>query len=158
MHSDEEHLRKDSVSEGTHTKAPQRPLSVLRSLRDELRARLLHEVADFRVYVALEKAIATIEEAEAAEPKGNRTPRVRELARKLLEESGPLSTNEIVDKLHGLGAHTTVNSVSSSLSQASDFVNVMLNGSRHWWIAGRPMPAGIEIQSARDARARKRAR
>ncbi|WP_406857163.1 hypothetical protein ABEG18_05870 [Alsobacter sp. KACC 23698] len=158
MQTEEEHRRKESVSEGTHTKAPQRPLSVLRSLRDELRARLLQDVADFRVYVALENAILAIEEAEAAEPKANRTHGVRDWARKLLEESGPLSTSQIVDKLHGLGAHTTVSSVSSSLSQASDFVSVSFQGSRRWWLAGRPIPEDPASPPQIGARARNRAR
>jgi hypothetical protein len=116
------------------------PLSVLRALRDELREKLLRDVADFRIYVALEQAIQSVEESRGGARKEHRSPGLRLAVRSLLDQHGPLSTREIIRRLRQAGLPTSMNSVSSSLSQSSAFVNIRYQGRPHWWFANRPAP------------------
>ncbi|WP_460451770.1 hypothetical protein [Alsobacter sp. SYSU BS001988] len=119
---------------------PKDPLTVLRALRDELRERMLRDVADFRIYVALEEAIQAVEEPQPDARKEHRSPGLRLAVRTLLDQHGPLGTRDIIRRLRAAGVPTSMNSVSSSLSQSAAFVNIRYQGRPHWWFANRPVP------------------
>ncbi|WP_188518444.1 hypothetical protein [Alsobacter metallidurans] len=117
------------------------PLDVMKALRDDLRDKLLRNVSEFRVYLALEEAIQAIEGAPSSIDRPHRSRSLRVLARQLLSErETPLSTGELADGLKALGAPTSENSISSSLSQSPDFISVRWGGKPRWWLTGRPTP------------------
>ncbi|WP_146140297.1 hypothetical protein [Alsobacter soli] len=114
---------------------------MMKALRDELKDKLLRNVSEFRVYLALEEAIHSVEGSGPGAERPQRSRSLRILARQLLSErAAPQSTGELAEGMRSLGSPTSDNSISSSLSQSPDFVSVRWGGRPRWWLANLPTP------------------
>ncbi len=133
-------------------------VETLRALWDELHTRLKAESADYRTLLALEADMRTRDGAEtspalvAGDGRGSaldlavRVTRADAVERILQVRGEPLATDELMALLPAFGAPTgSRGSLSSSLSQAPQFVSIRYGNRWCWWLAGRRVrPEGAQ--------------
>jgi hypothetical protein len=127
-------------------------LETLRALWEELHTRLKSQSADYRTLLALQTAMRSMEAASGSDPIVVDAPprgsaidlaiRVTqaEAAQRVLEARGePMPIDELIRLVPAFGGRTgTRASLSSSLSQAPQFVSIRYGNRWCWWLSERP--------------------
>ncbi|WP_460451772.1 hypothetical protein [Alsobacter sp. SYSU BS001988] len=140
-------------------------LDTLRAYWGELHARLKAESADYRTMLALQSTMRSLERArpadrveahlvekektaEAAEPAGSaialalRVTRAQAVERILRVRGEPVPVDELMALMPAFGGPAGSRaSLSSSLSQAPQFVSIRHRGRMCWWLVGRRVGA-----------------
>lgn len=139
--------------------------SEMRSLLQQIERRL-ESNEDFRAWRALSAAIAQAEGRQVHERSVSVSAKPRVNARSqssgrrsyadaatesITKRGEPMTTTSLLRMAidEGLASETTKStSYASSLSRDERLVSVRYNGERHWWLAGRALPYGGEIEEA----------
>ena len=129
-------------------RGPRTPTEQLAKLRDQLRQRLTRS-ADYRALIAIEHAIAELQEqtavAEAPRvPQRNKKTITRAAAQILSEQKEPFPLRDLLNRLREMGikfkGQHPESSLSATLSRNDQFRAVRYQGKRCWWLSRRPIP------------------
>jgi hypothetical protein len=143
--------------------APTDPLRQLLKLKSRLEQKLSRN-SDYRALVAIEHAIAELDDAPA-QPAPPLVPRIEpspmgalshvEAVTAVLTQQGePLAMRELVTRLRQKGVRFVGKdpklSLSATLSRSRQFRSVSFEGERCWWFSDRPLPHDRRPTDARQ--------
>jgi hypothetical protein len=141
-----------------HSRQPRKQLS---RLRDELKQRLMRN-PDYRALIAIERAIAELEEqpavrAESPKPPKKKLTIIRAATQVLKAQVQPLPVHDLLSFLRAIGVKFNgkhpESSLSVSLSRDNRFRTVRYRGKRCWWLSHRSIPdRDLAAQAGGDIR------